>query len=67
MAELRDSLGRMGHELKEGIMRSVRLAIGSMQKFAQNHWSQQQENAEQEVRFMFCQRRLSIMVGQSGL
>jgi len=42
-------LGRMGHELKEGIMRSVRLAIGSMQKFAQNHWSQQQENAEQEV------------------
>ena len=38
--ELRDSLGRMGQELKEGIMRSVKLAIGSMQKFAQRHWSQ---------------------------
>jgi len=30
----------MGQELKEGIMRSVKLAIGSMQKFAQSHWSQ---------------------------
>ena len=30
----------MGQELKDGIMKSVRLAIGSMQKFAQSHWSQ---------------------------
>ena len=41
--ELRDSLGRMGQELKQGIMKSVRMAIGSMQRFAQNHWNQSQE------------------------
>ncbi|XP_076814334.1 triacylglycerol hydrolase DDHD2-like isoform X2 [Clavelina lepadiformis] len=46
--ELKESLGRMGQELKQGIMRSVRLAIGSMQKFAQSHWSQAQQNAEVE-------------------
>lgn len=45
--ELRDSLGRMGQELKQGIMRSVRLAIGSVQRFAQQHWHQEQENASQ--------------------
>ena len=30
----------MGQELKEGIVRSVKLAIGSMQRFAQSHWNQ---------------------------
>lgn len=45
--ELRESLGRMGAELKQGIMRSVRMAIGSMQRFAQNHWNQAQATEAQ--------------------
>uniref|UniRef100_H2YTI4 DDHD domain-containing protein n=1 Tax=Ciona savignyi TaxID=51511 RepID=H2YTI4_CIOSA len=48
--ELRDSLGRMGQGLKDGIMKSVRLAIGSMQKFAESHWQKGQENLNEEVK-----------------
>uniref|UniRef100_H2YTI6 DDHD domain-containing protein n=1 Tax=Ciona savignyi TaxID=51511 RepID=H2YTI6_CIOSA len=47
--ELRDSLGRMGQGLKDGIMKSVRLAIGSMQKFAESHWQKGQENLNEEL------------------
>lgn len=46
--ELRESLGRMGTELKQGIINSVRRAIGGMQRFAQNHW-QQNESSENVV------------------
>ncbi|XP_077973027.1 triacylglycerol hydrolase DDHD2-like [Styela clava] len=46
--ELRDSLGRMGTELKQGIINSVKRAIGSMQKFAQN-WQGNAESSEKEM------------------
>nr|XP_026691178.1 phospholipase DDHD2 isoform X1 [Ciona intestinalis] len=47
--ELRDSLGRMGQGLKDGIMKSLKIAIGSMQKFAESHWQKGQENINAEV------------------
>lgn len=46
--ELRDSLGRMGTELKQGIINSVKKAIGSMQRFAQN-WQGNAESTEREM------------------
>jgi len=49
--ELRDSIGRMGQELKDGIIRSVRMAIGSVQRFAANHWNTEQK-VEEEVKNM---------------
>jgi len=49
--ELRDSIGRMGQELKEGIIRSVRMAIGSVQRFAANHFNTEQK-VEEEVKNM---------------
>jgi len=42
----------MGQELKQSIIRSVRLAVGSMQKFAQSHWNQ--SNTEAEVCIISC-------------
>nr|CAB3236628.1 phospholipase DDHD2 [Phallusia mammillata] len=47
--ELKESLSRMGQELKQSIMRSVKLAVGGMQRFAQSHWTQTQKNTEAEV------------------
>lgn len=44
--EIRESLGRMGLELKQGIISSVKRAIGSVTKFAQLHL--QTEHIDQE-------------------
>lgn len=50
--ELRDSLGRMGTELKQGIIKSVKKAMESMQRFASSHWQSDgatEADVEEEV------------------